>query len=617
MIETSRTMTHWSRGVSAAINEILASGLKAEGRAGDTLSVWTFNEDLNTNLCPLMELPLDPRAGFDAQVIKAVQGQAGDKKVSLDNVVSEINALAQQTDFLTVILISAGEADLHGTPFDTRINQSFRKWQDEQKKARMPFVTALRIGHGKYIQCSITPAQWPLEMPPFPRELQFVPAKPAKRLAEPPGRGPKSEGPQYADLTLPAPQANNTLAAAAQKSETKVTPIAKPAQEAASKSAPLPTPPPVVKEIQKPAPVARKSAESIPANWKPFGETLADLLASEKPNKSNPSIPQPSPKPDSAQAAVKAALQPTSTTQNPVAAKSTPRPEPTDSALAGWQPLDDVMNNRHVEETLPEPPATRVDVPGRTPPIIVAVEVRPAQKSEAASEPLKAVVKDVEKSPAPIASVAVKETSAPVTFPTVEEAKKSSDSVLITASLPAPSSLGKTEPEQKREVPAASVAPKIAETAPQPPDELPAAAQAQVESISQTPAPPVKNVPAVALHNPPVRPAENVLRKNAGSFLAIVVASVSAILCFLNWFRTIARPTTEEATTVSVTSDENPQPACPQLEPTPVESAALKALLERVPASTAPKRQPAIVRMADPSPSRNTAAKLAAHGHAA
>src|SRR5438552_16193953 len=118
-------MSRWAHGVSAAINEILDSGLQTEGRPGDTLSVWAFNEDFNTNLCPQMELPLDPRAAFGAQVIRAIQGQANDKRVSLEKMLPEINALAQQSDFLTVILVSAGDADLHGTPFDARINQSF------------------------------------------------------------------------------------------------------------------------------------------------------------------------------------------------------------------------------------------------------------------------------------------------------------------------------------------------------------------------------------------------------------------------------------------------------------------------------------------------------------
>src|SRR5204863_9895250 len=169
--------------------------------------------DLCTNLCPQVELPLDTRPGFGAQVIKALEGQSYDKRVSLDKVVAEINGLARQSNFLTVILVSAGDSDLHGTPFDGRINQAYRRWQDEQKKARMPIVTVLRVGHGKFTHCSVTPAQWPLELPPFPRELQFVPGKPSKPV-EPPGKPPVSSGPQLAAMSAASNVLTNAFASA-------------------------------------------------------------------------------------------------------------------------------------------------------------------------------------------------------------------------------------------------------------------------------------------------------------------------------------------------------------------------------------------------------------------
>jgi hypothetical protein len=641
MIETSRTMTHWARGVSTAINEILDSGLKSEGRAGDTLSVWTFNEDFNTNVCPQMELPLDPRAGFAAQVTKAIQGQPNDKKASLDKIVTEINALAQHTDFLTVILVSAGETDLHGTPFDARINQSFRKWQDEQKKARMPFVTAVRIGHGKFMQCSITPAQWPLELPPFPRELQFVPAKPAKRQVEPPGKGPKSEGPQYADVLTPAPPSSNTLAAAGSKGEIKATPtaIAKLAQDGVPKPAISPPPPtPVVarKEIQKPLPAATapKPAEVLPADWKPLEETLNEWLASAKPAPAvvrGNSGPQQLPKLESAPAAAKASVQPAVARQKPaeaplVISKPAGKSQSAQLTVADWQPLEDAMKNWRVEEKPPEPPAARIENTIKSAPAIIAVEVRPAQKPDVASQPSTLAINDPEIAPVPITHVDLKGSgeSGPLSLALSSsggEGVQMPVTISNAVSLPHPRWIGGIEGDDE----IAAQKPIVAQLSPEPVVESrleksaddSTTAHPAVKTSAAVPLP--KQSPVIAMRDEPVRPAENVFRKNAGLFAAMVVAGIAAVLCFLNWFRTIARGDTEEPVALSLTPENNLQPDRQQLETAAVESAALKALLDSVPASTPPpKRQPAIVRMAvPPSPSRSAAAKLAVQGHAA
>jgi hypothetical protein len=121
------------------------------------------------------------------------------------------------------------------------------------------------------------------------------------------------------------------------------------------------------------------------------------------------------------------------------------------------------------------------------------------------------------------------------------------------------------------------------------------------------------------MRDEPVRPVESVFRKNAVAFAAILAAGTAAIFCFFNWFRTIARPDPELPVALSLTPEDDLQPDRPQLDAAAIESAALKALLDSVPATpTATRRQAATTaRLPEASTSRNASSKLAMHGQAA
>src|SRR5208283_4941007 len=53
IVETSKSMLRRTNAVHRAVQELLASGLNGQLLAGDTLGVWTFNEDLYAGRFPL------------------------------------------------------------------------------------------------------------------------------------------------------------------------------------------------------------------------------------------------------------------------------------------------------------------------------------------------------------------------------------------------------------------------------------------------------------------------------------------------------------------------------------------------------------------------------------
>jgi hypothetical protein len=98
-----------------------------------------------------------------------------EKKANLDKVMPTLKEVITDSPYITVILFSAGEQPMHGTPFDQDISNSYQSWRDEQQKGRTPIVTVLQGYHGAITNFSVTPAQWPIELPALPPELAAPP----------------------------------------------------------------------------------------------------------------------------------------------------------------------------------------------------------------------------------------------------------------------------------------------------------------------------------------------------------------------------------------------------------------------------------------------------------
>jgi hypothetical protein len=172
IVETSRAMVCRAPGTYAALKVLLDSDLKGQLRRSDTINLWTFNESLHTNQFE----PWSPQTqlAYAVRLSAFRDAVAYEKRASLDKVLPEMERVIRKSEFITVILVSTGEELMRGTPFDDRINEACKQWRDEQRKARMPFVTLLQARHGRFTDWSVTPAPWPVELPPLAAEPEIV-----------------------------------------------------------------------------------------------------------------------------------------------------------------------------------------------------------------------------------------------------------------------------------------------------------------------------------------------------------------------------------------------------------------------------------------------------------
>jgi hypothetical protein len=194
VIETSGSMQPRGEGLAQAVQGLLQSGLPAQARRDDTLGVWIFNEELYTGVLPLQRWTPETQKVVADRLVSFVRAQKLEKRSRLDKVLPALDRVVKNSPFITVILVCVGDEEVHGTPFDQRINEFFRTWRLRQQTALKPFVIALRAQAGKFVDCAINAAPWPTELPQLPNELLVgVPVVPPSQPAPQPAPAPQKQ----------------------------------------------------------------------------------------------------------------------------------------------------------------------------------------------------------------------------------------------------------------------------------------------------------------------------------------------------------------------------------------------------------------------------------------
>jgi hypothetical protein len=250
---TSDDMKKRVPAVQEEINNLLSHNLGDQLRAGDSVGVWTFDQNLRTGQFPLQ--PWNPAlAGTIASNInKFVGKQKYSKRTSFNALQPRLNQVIQRSEQLTVLIFCDGEDQIKWTPYDAGINQVLQQRQADMKKAHEPFVLVLRTQLGEYIGCTVNFPPGMVNFPEFPPLQAPEPEKKAMRAAAPP-----------AAPTNPAP-----LIIIGRKVETNWPPVV-------TNSAP-----PIVTNLApvlptNPPPLAANNAEpSVPSNPTPVAVTEA------------------------------------------------------------------------------------------------------------------------------------------------------------------------------------------------------------------------------------------------------------------------------------------------------------------------------------------------------
>jgi hypothetical protein len=183
VVETSRIMQPRAPAAVTALRDLVSGGMAGQMRPGDSLGVWTFNNELHTGELPLQQWTPETAKAIAGRIAGFLQERPYEKNALLEKVLPAVEGIAGKSENLTILLVCSGEEELSGTPFDLAINQTFRAWRERQRRARMPFVTVLRARQGHFTDFAVTSLPWSVELPPASPESELL-AKREKPLPQ-------------------------------------------------------------------------------------------------------------------------------------------------------------------------------------------------------------------------------------------------------------------------------------------------------------------------------------------------------------------------------------------------------------------------------------------------
>jgi hypothetical protein len=174
IVDTSRPMQRRTEATLKAVQDLVMSGLNGQFKRGDTFGVWTFNEALYAGKLPLQSWSPEGREETAKAIVAFLKAQKCEKAASFDKVLPALTHVVERSERLTVVLVSSGEENLHGTPFDKQISEFCQRLHDQQQKARMPFITVLSGRGGRLVDYTLNTPPWPLQLPDPPAEPQVA-----------------------------------------------------------------------------------------------------------------------------------------------------------------------------------------------------------------------------------------------------------------------------------------------------------------------------------------------------------------------------------------------------------------------------------------------------------
>lgn len=344
--DISAPMHRQLAAVQKATREVLESRGSGQLHYGDSLGVWSFDEELHAGFFPLQVWTEGQEDETFLRIVQFLKEQPSRKGSRVDKVMDGVAEVIKGPQVTTIILFSTGKSPMQGTPFDGEINDAYQRALNDMKRDPMPIVTVLQARNGKFLKYTVNALPWPVVIPELPIAIKNVAAARVEKTepqTPPPTVAPKaSEPPPVAVVTpppTPAPAPVPAPLAAPATSVPPPTPAAVvPKAEVVQSPVVTPAPPPVVraqpaKPQEQAALVMNPPARPLPDPPVRRGPQPAiPALAPTKPN----TVPVPPPKaPEPAEPVqVKPPVVATPKSANPEFAKMTASPQNSNSPSA-------------------------------------------------------------------------------------------------------------------------------------------------------------------------------------------------------------------------------------------------------------------------------------------
>jgi hypothetical protein len=180
VFNTSASMRDRVKGMETVTYDLLTTAMHGTLRAGDTIGIWTYNNELHAEEAPLQKWTPSAAPEISKNTLQFIDKHSYEKTAAFSDVLTNMLRVISISEVITVILISDGTDSITGTPFDSQIASFYKTNSSKQKKAHMPVVTIFRGEKGVITTNTLALTPWPVDIPmvPVPPVSQTVVQKP-------------------------------------------------------------------------------------------------------------------------------------------------------------------------------------------------------------------------------------------------------------------------------------------------------------------------------------------------------------------------------------------------------------------------------------------------------
>ena len=176
LVDTSSAMSRQRNITMDTVSRLILNGIGGHIHTGEQWNIWTFDEQLHTNVFSALLWDVQKRAQAADRAYRFLRDQRLNKKREhLDKPLLAIADEAQRSGALTVFLFTDGSEPIKGSPFDAPINAIFSQHAAGMRKAKKPFVIVLVAQDGQFAAHAVSPGGAPIYIPPLPGPSAVAP----------------------------------------------------------------------------------------------------------------------------------------------------------------------------------------------------------------------------------------------------------------------------------------------------------------------------------------------------------------------------------------------------------------------------------------------------------
>jgi hypothetical protein len=147
IINVSSAMKSRTNGIEEAVVRLLETDMHGEFRKGDTIGLWTYNDELHAEF-PMQVWSRERKTEITSDVERYLHHQHYGKRAHIEKIYPAIGQAMRMSERLTMILIYDPSEEVAGTQFDEEIAELQRDYARAFNAAHLPVVTVLAARNG-------------------------------------------------------------------------------------------------------------------------------------------------------------------------------------------------------------------------------------------------------------------------------------------------------------------------------------------------------------------------------------------------------------------------------------------------------------------------------------